>query len=74
MTGELMSAAVKLRDSLLSDIPLARTREEHVRVTARATSATELVHMLSIGLSHPPMPLEDLRSGVEASHLPDAVN
>lgn len=40
---ELLQTASLLADALRDDIPLARTREEHIRVTARANAARELV-------------------------------
>jgi len=40
---ELLETASLLADDLRDDIPLARTREEHIRVTARANAARELV-------------------------------
>jgi hypothetical protein len=43
MSEEALAALTALRDSLLSDVPLARTREEHIRVTARAHAADRIL-------------------------------
>jgi hypothetical protein len=47
MTNNLLEVAEELARNLTDDIPLAKTREEHIRVTARANRATELVRMLT---------------------------
>lgn len=47
MTNNLLAVAEELARDLTADIPLAKTREEHIRVTARANRATELVKMLT---------------------------
>jgi hypothetical protein len=47
MTNNLLAVAEELARNLTDDIPLAKTREEHIRVTARANRATELVRMLT---------------------------
>lgn len=47
-TDEKIQAARQLAEDLAADIQLARTREEHIRVTARANSALELLN----GLTH----------------------
>jgi len=39
MTLAIITAARELVARLLSDIPLAKTREEHIRVSARANEA-----------------------------------
>ena len=43
MSDEAIQALTALRDSLLADVPLARTREEHIRVTARASAADRIL-------------------------------
>jgi len=47
MTEKLIETARALADDLQSDIPLAKTREEHIRVTARANAALELLNLLT---------------------------
>lgn len=47
MTDKILEAASALAADLKADIPLAKTREEHIRVTARANAAAELVNLLS---------------------------
>jgi hypothetical protein len=44
---ELIKFAEGLAQDLTADIPLAKTREEHIRVTARANAATELLNLLT---------------------------
>lgn len=46
MTENLLTVAEELAKNLTDDIPLAKTREEHIRVTARANRATELLRLL----------------------------
>lgn len=47
MTPEfLVEAARELSEELSKDIPLCRTREEHIRVTARANAASALYNGL----------------------------
>lgn len=46
---KLLELARELADGLADDIGKARTREEHVRVTARANKAMELVSLLAAG-------------------------
>jgi hypothetical protein len=41
-TEQLLEAARELANQLSSDIQLATTREEHIRVTARANAAAAL--------------------------------
>ena len=41
-----IEAARELASRLAEDIPLCRTRDEHVRVTARANEAAGLVALL----------------------------
>ena len=42
MSEEIIEAARALADELSNDIKLATTREEHIRVTARANAAAAL--------------------------------
>lgn len=42
----LLEAARSLSEELSSDIQLAKTREEHIRVTARASAAAALYNGL----------------------------
>ena len=44
---KIIEAITQLSCELTADIPLAKTREEHIRVTARANAALELLHMLT---------------------------
>jgi hypothetical protein len=44
---KIIEAARELAEALTADIPLAKTREEHIRVTARANAATELLNRLT---------------------------
>jgi hypothetical protein len=48
MNNELLELAERLADRLFEDIPLARTRDEHIRVTARANEARELANQLGL--------------------------
>jgi hypothetical protein len=43
VTEKILELAQRLVDRLKADIPLARTRDEHVRVSARANEADELL-------------------------------
>jgi hypothetical protein len=45
---ELVELATKLADRLEDDIKLARTRDEHLRVTARANEARQLLNELLV--------------------------
>ena len=47
MTNNLLAIAEELARNLTDDIPLAKTREEHIRVTARANRATELFNLMT---------------------------
>lgn len=47
MTNNLLAIAEELARNLTDDIPLSKTREEHIRVTARANRATELFNLLT---------------------------
>jgi hypothetical protein len=44
---KIIEAARDLADKLTADIPFSKTREEHIRVTARANAALEIYNMLS---------------------------
>jgi hypothetical protein len=46
-TDEIVEAARELAEQLAEDIRLARTRDEHVRLTIRANSATALANGLA---------------------------
>ena len=43
---EIVEAAREHADRLTADIPLCRTRDEHIRVTARANEAAHLLTAL----------------------------
>lgn len=43
---QVREAARELAENLLGDIPLCSTREEHIRVTARANAAAALYNVL----------------------------
>ncbi len=43
----LLESARDLYENLAADIPLAKTREEHIRVTARANAALTLYNQLA---------------------------
>lgn len=43
---DIYAAARALAENLKSDIQLSKTREEHIRVTARANAAAELAALL----------------------------
>jgi hypothetical protein len=45
--SELFYAATEHYERLVADIPLAKTRDEHVRVTARANEAAAIVESLN---------------------------
>jgi hypothetical protein len=47
MPNNLLAIAEELARNLTDDIPLCKTREEHIRVTARANRATELFNLLT---------------------------
>ena len=47
ITEDLIVAASKLADELTGDIESAKNREDHIRITARANAAVELVNMLT---------------------------
>jgi hypothetical protein len=44
--NEIIEELVALTDNLHSDVKLASTRLEHIRLTARANEATNLLHNL----------------------------
>lgn len=43
---QIREAARELAENLLADIPLCKTREEHIRITARANAAAALYNGL----------------------------
>jgi hypothetical protein len=45
---EIAKLAAVLVDELRSDIELCKTREEHIRMTARANAATNIVYLLDL--------------------------
>jgi hypothetical protein len=47
MDGELLRLATEHADRLALDVPLARTRVEHIRVTARANEARHIANLLA---------------------------
>ncbi len=47
MDGELLRLATEHAARLALDVPLARTRAEHIRVSARANEAREIVLRLT---------------------------
>ncbi len=51
MEKNIIEAAARLSGELTADILLSKTREEHIRVTARANAALELLHMLTASQS-----------------------
>jgi hypothetical protein len=48
--NNIQKLAQDLAASLYDDIALAKTREEHIRVTARANAAAELIAEMNIPL------------------------
>jgi hypothetical protein len=57
---KILEAITQLSGELAADIPLAKTREEHIRVTARANAALELLNMLTDnGLD--PIPADEVK-------------
>lgn len=44
---QLIEMATQLAARLKEDIPLSRTRDEHIRVTARANEAANLVKLIT---------------------------
>ena len=44
---EILKLAAALAEELAADIALAKTREEHIRVTARANAAAQLLNVLT---------------------------
>lgn len=58
---KIIEAITQLSGELTADIPLAKTREEHIRVTARANAALELLNMLTDnGLD--PIPADEVKN------------
>ena len=51
MEKNIIEAAARLSGELTADILLSKTREEHIRVTARANAALEILHMLTASQS-----------------------
>ena len=51
MEKNIIEAAARLSGELTADIPLSKTREEHIRVTARANAALEILNMLTASQS-----------------------
>jgi hypothetical protein len=49
MSGEIIELAELLSTRLEEDIKLCRTRDEHIRVTARANEARQLLYRLLNG-------------------------
>ena len=45
--SEILALAEQLAARLKDDIPLSRTRDEHIRVTARANEAARLLDLLT---------------------------
>lgn len=57
----IIEAAARLSGELTADIIMSKTREEHIRVTARANAALELLHMLTAsGLD--PIPADEVKN------------
>jgi len=48
---EIANLAAVLVEELQSDIELCKTREEHIRMTARTNAATNLVRLLDLAAS-----------------------
>ena len=49
---EILKLAAALAEELAADIALAKTREEHIRVTARANAAAQLLNVLTTAASN----------------------
>ena len=47
LMSEILALAEEHAARLVEDIPLSRTRDEHIRVTARANEAARLVDLLT---------------------------
>lgn len=50
--NDILTLTERLAERLREDIGLSRTRDEHIRVTARANEAAEVVKMLTERLSN----------------------
>jgi hypothetical protein len=69
---QVTAGLVQLRDALMADVPLARTREEHIRVSARAHQAAQLASLAleptaTSGSASPEPGLEPSHGGGERS-------
>jgi hypothetical protein len=51
--SDILTITERLAERLREDILLARTRDEHIRVTARANEAAQVVNMLRERVSNP---------------------
>lgn len=51
--SDILLITERLAERLQEDIGLARTRDEHIRVTARANEAAQVVNMLKERVSNP---------------------
>lgn len=58
MPDFLLEAARELADQMSKDIPLCMTREEHIRVTARANAAAALYNSMVAWREHEPLTSE----------------
>jgi hypothetical protein len=59
-TEQLLELALRHVERLENDIKLARTRDEHIRVTARANEAAEMVNGLLKLQSNEPQPVRNI--------------
>lgn len=59
-TEQLLDLALRHVERLENDIKLARTRDEHIRVTARANEAAEMVNGLLKLQSNEPQPVRNI--------------
>jgi hypothetical protein len=59
-TEQLLDLALRHAERLENDIKLARTRDEHIRVTARANEAAEMVNGLLKLQSNEPQPVKNI--------------
>jgi hypothetical protein len=59
-TEQLLELALRHVERLENDIKLARTRDEHIRVTARANEAAEMVNGLLKLQSNEPQPVKNI--------------
>lgn len=51
--SEILTLTERLAERLREDIRLARTRDEHIRVTARANEAAEILTLFRERVSNP---------------------